>query len=105
MVTLWLSILINGDKNLGDIMLLACLFEGGLFYSVSKLGELSWLQIEIEIAMTEAAVTKPSMEVTKATAVTDPMIKIVIVVEAAIAKAVGPASAGLPQWMRINNAR
>jgi hypothetical protein len=77
-------------------------------YSVSKLGELSWLQIEIEIAMTEAAVMKASMEVTGHTEVTtimDPMIKIVIVVEAAIAKAVGPASVGLPQWMRINNAR
>jgi hypothetical protein len=77
-------------------------------YSVSKLGELSWLQIEIEIAMTEAAVMKASMGVTdhmEVTTIMDPMIKIVIVVEAAIAKAVGPASVGLPQWTRINNAR
>jgi hypothetical protein len=77
-------------------------------YSVSKLGELSWFQIEIEVVMTEAAVMKASMGVMDHTEVMtfrDPMIKIAIVVEAAIARAAEPASAALPQWMRISNAR
>jgi hypothetical protein len=77
-------------------------------YSVSKLGELSWFQIEIEVAMREAAVMKASRGIrdhTEVAAVPDPMIKIAIVVEAAIARAAEPASAALPQWMRTSNAR
>jgi hypothetical protein len=76
-------------------------------YTVSKLGELSWFQIEIEVAMTETAVMKASMGVTAHTEVTvrNPMIKIAIVIEAAIARAAEPASEALPQWMRISSAK
>ena len=96
-------------------MLLACLVEGGLFsiqirriIMASDRDRNSDDRSSGHESKHGGHRSAPACTVeanTEVTTIMDPMIKIVIVVAEAIAKAVGPASVGLPQWMRINNAR